>query len=39
VLHEWIDAPERIKPGVLMPAMKLSGDELKTLTAYLLTLK
>jgi cytochrome c oxidase subunit II len=39
VLHEWIDAPERIKPGVLMPAMKLSGEELKTLTAYLLTLK
>jgi hypothetical protein len=24
---------------VLMPAMKLSGEELKTLTAYLLTLK
>jgi cytochrome c oxidase subunit 2 len=38
-LEAWVDDPAAIKPGVLMPAMKLSNDELKTLTAYLLTLR
>jgi cytochrome c oxidase subunit 2 len=38
-LQAWVDDPAAMKPGVLMPAMKLSNDELNTLTAYLLTLR
>jgi cytochrome c oxidase subunit 2 len=38
-LQAWVDDPAAVKPGVLMPAMKLSNDELNTLTAYLLTLR
>jgi cytochrome c oxidase subunit 2 len=38
-LQAWVDDPAAMKPGVLMPAMKLSNDELDTLTAYLLTLR
>ena len=38
-LRAWVDDPAAIKPGALMPAMKLSRDELNQLTAYLLTLR
>src|SRR5436853_1515999 len=38
-LRAWVDAPGAIKPGVLMPAMKLAKSELDSLTTYLLTLR
>jgi len=38
-LRAWVDDPGTLKAGVLMPPMKLSREELDTLTAYLVTLK
>jgi len=38
-LRLWIQNPDAIKPGSLMPAMKLSEAELDSLTAYLGTLR
>jgi cytochrome c oxidase subunit 2 len=38
-LRAWIKAPDRFKPGVLMPAMNLSDGDLDQLVAYLTTLK
>jgi cytochrome c oxidase subunit 2 len=38
-LRAWVDDPAALKPGALMPAMKLSRDEVDKLTAYLVTLK
>jgi cytochrome c oxidase subunit 2 len=38
-LRAWIDDPAAIKQGALMPAMKLSPDEVDKLTAYLVTLR
>jgi cytochrome c oxidase subunit II len=38
-LRKWVEDPAAYKPGALMPAMRLSEDELRQLTAYLLTLK
>ena len=38
-LHAWIKDPSQFKPGVLMPAMNVSGAELEQLVAYLATLK
>ncbi|HET9161369.1 MAG TPA: cytochrome c oxidase subunit II [Caulobacteraceae bacterium] len=35
----WISDPTRIKPGTPMPKVKLSGDELAKITAYLASLK
>jgi cytochrome c oxidase subunit 2 len=37
-LRQWIQNPDAIKPGSLMPAMQLSDQELDALTAYLETL-
>lgn len=37
-LRLWIQNPDAIKPGALMPAMNLTGEELDRVTAYLLTL-
>jgi len=37
-LRAWIQNPNAIKPGSLMPAMNLSDRELDQVTAYLLTL-
>src|SRR3989454_1717856 len=37
-LRLWIQNPDSIKPGSLMPAMNLTGQELDRVTAYLLTL-
>jgi cytochrome c oxidase subunit 2 len=38
-LKAWLDDPDHDKPGVLMPSMKLSDDELEQVVAYLLTLQ
>ncbi len=38
-LRAWVNDPASLKPGALMPAMKLSGEELDRLLAYLLTLR
>jgi cytochrome c oxidase subunit 2 len=38
-LHAWIDDPDRVKPGSLMPAMKLDPQALDQLVAYLATLQ
>ena len=38
-LRAWIQNPDSIKPGSLMPAMKLSPQDLDALTAYLETLR
>lgn len=38
-LRAWINNPDQFKPGVRMPAMKLSDTELDQLVAYLVTLK
>jgi cytochrome c oxidase subunit 2 len=38
-LRDWIDNPDALKPGALMPAMKLSRADLDQLVAYLLTLR
>jgi cytochrome c oxidase subunit 2 len=38
-LRNWINDPQRYKPGCLMPAMKLTDQELNQIVAYLETLK
>jgi cytochrome c oxidase subunit II len=38
-LRQWIQDPDSIKPGSLMPAMKLDDQQLDEVTAYLATLK
>ena len=38
-LHAWITNPDAIKPGALMPAMKLADSDVKEIVAYLTTLK
>src|SRR5436190_12523550 len=38
-LHAWIDDPDRVKPGALMPAMKLDAPALDQLVGYLATLE
>jgi cytochrome c oxidase subunit 2 len=38
-LRQWIQDPDSIKPGSLMPAMKLSDAELDALVRYLETLQ
>jgi cytochrome c oxidase subunit 2 len=37
-VREWIDNPDRMKPGCLMPAMHLNDHDLNAVTAYLTTL-
>jgi cytochrome c oxidase subunit 2 len=37
-LRLWIENPDAIKPGSLMPAMNLTSQELDRVTAYLVTL-
>ncbi|MGB9031893.1 MAG: cytochrome c oxidase subunit II [Acidobacteriaceae bacterium] len=37
-LHAWIQDPDHFKPGALMPAMQLSGEQIDELVAYLTTL-
>jgi cytochrome c oxidase subunit 2 len=38
-LRLWIQNPDAIKPGSLMPAMQLSGGDLDALVRYLETLR
>ncbi len=38
-LRAWVNDPAALKPGALMPAMKLSRDELDRLVGYLVTLR
>ena len=38
-LRAWVNDPAALKPGALMPAMKLSRDQLDPLVAYLATLR
>ena len=38
-LRQWIQNPDSVKPGSLMPAMKVSEKDLDALTAYLETLR
>ena len=38
-LYAWISDPQRIKPGVLMPATKLDPRDMQALVAYLRHLK
>ena len=38
-LRRWIQDPETIKPGSLMPAMQLNDHEIDAVTAYLETLR
>jgi len=38
-LRAWVNDPASLKPGALMPAMKVSGSELDQLVAYLVTLR
>jgi len=38
-LRKWIDNPDRMKPGCLMPAMHLNGHDLDAVTAFLTTLQ
>jgi cytochrome c oxidase subunit 2 len=38
-IRAWIENPDSIKPGSLMPAMKLNDHDLDALTAYLETLR
>jgi cytochrome c oxidase subunit 2 len=38
-LRAWVNNPNALKPGALMPAMQLSRPDLDQLVAYLLTLR
>ncbi len=38
-LRAWLEDPDRVKPGALMPAMKLGSAELNSVVDYLLTLR
>jgi cytochrome c oxidase subunit 2 len=38
-LRAWVDDPNQLKPGVLMPAMALSREDLDQVVAYLITLQ
>jgi cytochrome c oxidase subunit 2 len=38
-LRKWIDNPDRLKPGCLMPAMHLNAHDLNAVAAYLTTLR
>jgi len=37
-LHAWVEDPNRLKPGVLMPAMQLTQPELDQVVSYLASL-
>lgn len=38
-LERWIEDPDSIKPGCLMPPMHLTSDQVREITAYLNTLQ
>jgi cytochrome c oxidase subunit 2 len=39
VLRAWVEDPDQLKPGALMPAMKLDAQQIDAIVAYLATLK
>jgi cytochrome c oxidase subunit 2 len=38
-LEKWVDDPDLIKPGALMPSMHLTPDQVREITTYLNTLQ
>ncbi len=36
---KWIENPDHMKPGALMPNLGMTGEQSKALAAYLLSLK
>jgi cytochrome c oxidase subunit 2 len=38
-LRKWVDDPNSLKPGCLMPAMHLNDRDLDAITAYLTQLR
>jgi cytochrome c oxidase subunit 2 len=38
-LRDWVEQPDRLKPGALMPAMQLDRGEIDRLVDYLATLR
>jgi cytochrome c oxidase, subunit II len=38
-LAGWIENPDRLKPGTMMPAVPLSGEQLQSIVGYLESLK
>jgi cytochrome c oxidase subunit 2 len=38
-LRRWLRDPAHLKPGVLMPAMNLSDEEIDAVITYLVSLK
>jgi len=38
-LRAWVNDPDTLKPGALMPAMKLSAPQVDQVAAYLASLK
>ena len=38
-MARWLENPQAVKPGVLMPNFKLTPDQVKALTAYIETLR
>src|SRR5262249_9862152 len=38
-LAKWIENPDHMKPGALMPNLGMTADQSKAITAYLLSLK
>ena len=38
-LTKWIENPDHMKPGALMPNLGMTGEQSKALAAYLLSLK
>lgn len=38
-LAKWVETPEHMKPGALMPNLGMKGEQSKALAAYLLSLK
>jgi cytochrome c oxidase subunit 2 len=38
-LRDWIQDPQRLKPGNKMPKVKLTDNQLDQIVAYLTTLK
>jgi cytochrome c oxidase subunit 2 len=37
-LRKWVDDPQTMKPGCLMPSMKLTSPQLDSVVAYLSSL-
>ena len=38
-LVKWIENPDHMKPGALMPNLGMTGEQSQALAAYLLSLK